>query len=104
MSDESNENLLQRLTNDIDDARWDILKPHHEREALFMLDEHLDLAAVGFAMARDEVEYIKQWINANEVYRPTDEQIELWEKNNTEFQYLIIQPYVLVKIKKEGLQ
>ncbi len=104
MTDDQQENLLQRLTNDIDDAQWDLLKPHHEREALFMLTDNLDLPAVGFAMARDEVEYIKKWLADEEIFRPTNEQIEIWEKENTKFQYLIVQPYVLVKIKKEGLQ
>ncbi|MFG1485942.1 DUF2288 family protein [Halobacteriovorax sp. RZ-2] len=104
MNDENNnENLLERLANDIDDAKWDLLKPHHEREALFMITDELELAAVGFTMARDEVEYIKKWLADEQMFRPTDEQIGTWEEENTEFQYLIVQPYVLVKIKREGL-
>lgn len=103
MSEENNENLIERLANDIDDARWDLLKPHHEREALFMISDELELPAVGYTMASDQVEYIKKWLAEEQMYRPTEEQIEAWENNNTEFKYLIVQPYVLVKIKKEGL-
>ena len=55
MSDENNQNLLERLTSEIDDARWDILKPHHEREALFMINDELELPAVGYTMASDQV-------------------------------------------------
>lgn len=103
MSEENNENLIERLANDIDNARWDLLKPHHEREALFMISDELELPAVGYTMASDQVEYIKKWLAEEQMYRPTEEQIDAWEKDNTEFKYLIVQPYVLVKIKKEGL-
>jgi hypothetical protein len=103
-SSNENENVLERLTKDVDEAGWDLLAPHHEREALFLLDKNLDLPAVGFAMYRDDVQYIQKWLTSGELSRPTDEQINIWKEEEIKFHYLIVQPYVLIKLIAEELQ
>ncbi|EQC51617.1 DUF2288 family protein [Bacteriovorax sp. DB6_IX] len=109
MSDEQTpkteeQNLLERLQNDIDETGWDLLEEHHKRDALFLLTSDLELAPVGMAMARDEVEYIRGWLNDGKMSRPTDELIKTWLENEVKFNYLIVQPYVLIQLKSEDLQ
>ena len=101
---EEKENVLERLTNDIDEARWNMLADHHKREALFILEKNLELAAVGLAMNRDEVSYVQQWLASGELSRPIEEQIAIWKEEETKFKYLIVQPYVLAKVISEDLQ
>lgn len=97
------EKLLEKLQNDVDEASWELLDQHHERGALFVIDNDLELPAVGFTMARDEVEYIRQWLADNKIYRPEEESIAIWKEQETKFNYLIVQPYVLVQVKKDEL-
>jgi len=96
--------LFERLQNDIDEAGWDLIGPHHERESAFLVSSELDLTAVGMAMARDEVEYIRSWLTDGKMARPTDELIAAWTENEVKFDYLIVQPYVLIKTKSDDLQ
>ena len=104
MSKENGTTLLDKLTNDVDEAFWELLAPHHEREALFMVQKPLELPPVGLAMTNDEVEYIRKWLAAGDLYRPTQEQIDVWNEEQTKFKYLIIQPYVIAQIESEDLQ
>jgi hypothetical protein len=98
------ESLLDRLQNDIDEAGWDLIQPHHEREAAFLVTSDLELAPVGMAMARDEVEYIRQWLADGKMSRPSEELINAWIENEVKFDYLIVQPYVLIQLKSDDLQ
>lgn len=104
MTDQQEDNLLERLQNDIDEAGWDLIQPHHERDAAFLVTSDLDLAPVGMAMARDEVEYIRKWLADGKMSRPSDEIISAWLENEVKFNYLIVQPYVLIQLKSEDLQ
>ena len=101
---EDKENLLAKLMNEIDVAKWDLLAPHHEREALFVVNKSLELPPVGLAMTRDEVEYVRNWLTAGDIYQPTEEQIAVWKEEEVKFKYLIVQPYVLAQLVNEELQ
>jgi len=39
------------FTNEIDKASWELLKPHHERGAVFVVANNLELAQVAKALA-----------------------------------------------------
>ncbi len=100
MSDQPSqeESLYEKLKSDIDNTKWELLSPHHERNAAFLISHDLELLAVGVAMARDESKYIKQWINEQKLTPPTEEQVAQWNEEDTEFKYLIIQPYVIFQV------
>ena len=96
--------LLTKLSADIDETTWENLQAHHERQALFCLSDNVELVAAAMAMARDEVNYIQKWLSESDMWKPTDEEIETWKEDDVVFNFLILQPYVLIKIKKDGLQ
>lgn len=91
--------LLERLKQDIDVASWELLGPHVERNAVFVIDPELQLEHVGLAIARDDIESVKHWQNEKMIRGPQQDEIDRWSENPTKnsVEFLIIQPYVLVK-------
>ncbi len=89
-------------TNDFRDQLlkgfWHDLKQHLERDAIIVVDPHLDLGQVATDVAQDRASTIQQWITQKLLGKPSSVQIETWNANPTkEFQFLIVQPYVLIQ-------
>lgn len=91
------EALKVKLKDDIDKASWDMLKVHHERGAVFIVDSNLELVDVGASIALDEVNIIKIWLD-NEQFKKLDEIPENVDMFVRDINFLIIQPYVLIQI------
>lgn len=93
------EGLRDRLLKDLEDASWDMLAPHHEREALFVIGEDVELVDAGIALANDDVELVKEWQQTGRIKRPTEDDVDEYsqDKDKHVWQFLIIQPYVIVK-------
>lgn len=93
--------LIEKLKNEIDHCDWEMLKIHHQNGAVFLLHDSLALEEVGVALAKDQAEKVKEWMEKSWLYRPTDAQAVEWEKKSTKelASFLIIQPYVLIKLK-----
>lgn len=95
--------LEDKLKDEIDKARWELLKDHHTRGALFKVEEGLELSQVGAALAKDEVLKVKEWLGQNLFYKVEDAHVVEFEKTEElEYNFLIIQPYVLIQERKEG--
>jgi hypothetical protein len=92
--------LKEELTGEVQETDWLALEDHHKREALFIVDQKLDLIEVAMAVTEDVSSLIKIWLDSGELARPTDEQIEIWKKNKNQklAKFLIIQPYVLAQL------
>lgn len=86
------------LAESLDEAEWDWLKPHVQRDVVVVVDRELDLLDVGVALARDDALSVQQWISKQQLQKPSLEQLADWNADQTKrFQALIVQPYVLVK-------
>jgi len=90
--------LRERLANEVHRVDWRPLAPHAKRGGLVLVDAGLDLVAVAVAVARDDSERVRRWMNAGQLLKPTSAQIERW-KDETEdrFTVVIVQPYVLAQ-------
>ncbi len=90
--------LRTELTENLDEAEWDWLIPHVQRDAVIVVSQDLDLLDVGVAIASDQVSSVEQWIDQQLMAKPSETQLGNWNSDRTKrFQTLIIQPYVLVK-------
>ncbi|HTL89194.1 MAG TPA: DUF2288 domain-containing protein [Leptolyngbya sp.] len=90
--------LKAELRESLDEAQWDWLMPHAERDAVIVVAGSLDLVEVGYAIANDQVASVNSWIQDCLIYKPSIEQKTVWNEDQTKrFQALILQPYVLVK-------
>jgi hypothetical protein len=90
--------LRTELTANMDEAEWDWLIPHVQRDAVIVVAQGLDLLDVGVAIASDQVSSVQQWIDEQLIAKPSNTQMGIWNGDRTKrFQTLIIQPYVLVQ-------
>lgn len=92
------QDLRAELTAMIDEAEWDWLIPHVQRDAVVIVDPNLDLVDVGIAIANDNVTTVQRWISEQLIHKPTPEQLTDWGSDRSHrFNALIVQPYVLVQ-------
>ncbi len=92
--------LRQRLTAEIDFADWQDLLPHFARQRVFACRDGLALLDAATAVALDDVDTIRKWIFSGLLHTPDDEQATRWLAAKAVFRFVIIQPYVLVKIRE----
>ncbi|MCU0523809.1 MAG: DUF2288 domain-containing protein [Elainella sp. Prado103] len=92
------EDLRAELAEMLDEAEWEWLIPHAQRDAIVMVDPQLDLLDVGMAIAQDQLTTVQRWISEQQIYKPSPEQLADWNADPTHrFTALIVQPYVLVQ-------
>lgn len=92
--------LKEKLSSEIEQADWDMLKPHHERGALFIVDQKLDLIDVGIAIAEDKTSLVKIWLDNKDLYQLDNADKFDQEPCQKIGSFIIIQPYVLLKLDK----
>lgn len=92
------EDIRAELQEMLDEAEWNWLQPHAEREALVVVGQELDLIEVGVAIASDNVQSVQHWLGEQLIYKPSPEQVANWNVNRSKrFNTLIVQPFVLVQ-------
>ncbi|MEB3181092.1 MAG: DUF2288 domain-containing protein [Nostocaceae cyanobacterium] len=92
--------LRAELTENLDEAEWEWLIPHVQRDAVIVVSNDLDLLDVGVAIASDSTVEVQNWISEAFLTKPSVTQLGEWNTNPTKrFNTLIVQPYVLVQEK-----
>jgi hypothetical protein len=90
--------LREELLETLDEAEWEWLIPHVQRDAVILVSQDLDLLDVGEAIANDNTSSVQQWIERQLITKPSVTQVGQWNSDRTKrFNTLIIQPYVLVQ-------
>ena len=93
------QDLRAELAESLDEAEWDWLIPHAQRDAVLVVASELDLLDVGVAIANDDVSSVQYWIGEHLIYKPSPIQLTNWNSDRTKrFKTLIVQPYVLVQL------
>ena len=92
------EDIRAELQEMLDEAEWNWLQPHADRQALVVVGQELDLIDVGVAIASDNVQSVQHWLGEQLIYKPSAEQVADWNVNRSKrFNTLIVQPFVLVQ-------
>lgn len=92
------QDLKAELAENLDEAEWNWLIPHVQRDAVVVVAATLDLLDVGVAIASDNVSSVEHWIGEQLLYKPSPTQLAAWNGDRTKrFNTLIVQPYVLVQ-------
>jgi hypothetical protein len=90
--------LKTELTQNIDEAEWDWLIPHAQRDAIILVSSHLELVDVAVAIASDNISQVGFWIDEALIGKPSNDQLGNWNSDRTKrFDTLIVQPYVLIQ-------
>jgi hypothetical protein len=92
------EDIRSKLSEILDEAELEWLKPHIQKDAVIIVDPELDLLDVGVAIASDNTQSIQHWIGEQLLVKPSQEILNRWNAHpDCKFQAIIIQPYILVK-------
>lgn len=78
------------------EVEWDALRPHHEREALILVEAGLPLVKVAMAVSLDFADDVKGWMEAGAVKKVT-EAVAASFSDDQQFRFLIVQPFVLAQ-------
>ncbi len=90
--------IRTELTENIDEAEWDWLIPHVQRDAVIIVSPQINLVDAGVAIASDNIPTVENWIDDALLAKPSNEQVGQWNLNRSKrFNTLIVQPYVLVQ-------
>ena len=82
----------------VDLVPWHWLRPHHQRDALWVVAAGLDLDAVGAALTHDDAATVRAWLADGSLCKPNQEQLDRWESTPLHpLSMLIVQPFVLVQ-------
>ena len=82
----------------IESVPWHWLRPHQQRDALWVVTAGLDLEIVGTALTRDNAAAVRAWLADGSLCKPNQEQLERWESDPLQsLAMLIVQPFVLVQ-------
>jgi hypothetical protein len=92
------EDLRARIAQEMHRVDWKPLGPHAKRGGLVLVDSGLDLLEVAVAVAEDDSEQVQRWMEAGQLGKPSEAQIEAWQEEAGErFAVAIVQPYVLAQ-------
>jgi len=82
----------------VETVAWHWLRPHQQRDALWVVATDLELEAVGAALSRDDAAAVRAWLANGSLCKPDQEQLARWENNPLQtLAMLIVQPFVLVQ-------
>ena len=87
--------LKEKLKTEIDQCYWGLLEQNIERGAVFIIAGNLDILDVAVAFSEDRTNFIKLWLDQKDLLKIEMTDKERFLKSN--FDYLIIQPYVIIK-------
>lgn len=96
----TDQDLRAQLDESLDEAEWEWLIPHVQRDCVIIVASELDLLEVGEAIAADKALKVQNWIDEALIAKPSAVQIGEWNmQREKRFDTLIVQPFVLVKEK-----
>lgn len=85
---------LEKYSGEVD---WSYLRPHFEAGNLIYVDPCLDLKTAGLAFAHDDQDKVKNWLKCGDLVQPCELHAEHWAKEKTQFQAMIVRPFILAQ-------
>jgi hypothetical protein len=90
----SDEEKLEKYSGNVD---WSYLKPHYEAGSMIYVDPALDLKTAGLAFANDDQAQVKAWLKSGDLVQPCDLHAKHWLESGTQFNAMIVRPFVLAQ-------
>lgn len=97
MLGEDSSTTEQKLANYTGEVVWSYLKPHYENGVLFFVDPELMLEVVGAAFSHNDSKQVEAWLKSGELVKITKLHTAQWEDSTTEFEALVVSPFVLCR-------
>jgi hypothetical protein len=96
------ETLRAKLNTETAKVAWTELQRHHARGVVVSVAGKLDLIEVAVAMAMDKGGDIRQWMQAGQVGKLSDEQAQDWHRRDPDLWSVVVAPWVLVQERLQG--
>lgn len=97
----SSEELMAMLNAQTARLAWDELARHFARGVVIKVAPELDLLEVATAMAQDDKQHIKQWLQRGQVGNATDADAQRWQEDGSVFWAVVVAPWVVVQVSRE---
>jgi hypothetical protein len=79
---------------------WSDLRAHATRGAIVIVSEGLDLLDVAEAVAKDEAERVRAWIEDGRLTKPSLDDLASWSRETEAlWDAIVVAPYVLVRTR-----
>ncbi len=91
--------FIKQLQAQIMPTQWSDLESHYQRDAVIVVSPVIDLAEAAAVVAEDSKEQLTIWLDEKKIYKPSSEEIKIWESEDQIFNFLIVQPFVLIQIQ-----
>jgi hypothetical protein len=92
------EAIRVRLSSLAGPVPFEVLAEHLERDAIFIVAPTVSLLECGVAVAMDDVDRVRAWIDAGELRKPTLDERSSWPKaGKRTWVAIVVQPFVLVQ-------
>jgi hypothetical protein len=88
--------LRDKITAEILPCDWAALRPHHQRQALFLVSPDLDLVEAALAVAANRADRVEAWLTVGRLGRPQASMADVLKAGR--FQFVIVQPFVLAQL------
>lgn len=90
--------MVESFKRDLAGVTWRELKIHLQRDAIITISTEIDLIEAAVAVAEDDKNQVEAWVDAGQLAKPTEKQLEIWEQEEDKsFQMLIVQPFILIQ-------
>lgn len=94
---EDTSSLDEKLEKYTGTVGWKYLAPHFLSGVLYFVDPSLALADVGRAISANEKDKVEAWLKSGDLVKIGDLHAAQWEKGGTEFEALVVSPFVLCR-------
>jgi hypothetical protein len=95
------ESLKRKLNLDTARINWQALAEHQQQEAVVEVDPGLDLIVVASEFVRDNRDQVKDWLDAGQVAKVSDDKAQAWQQQDKELWAVVVAPWVLVQEPKD---
>jgi hypothetical protein len=94
-----NKSLIKKFEDEVEQADWSMLKPHFERDAIWLIEDSLNLFETAVAIATDDVNKIKKWKDTKKIRELFPEEIAEWDNGPFKkiVNFIILTPFVIIQ-------
>ena len=90
--------LSEELAEQVENIEWSALKPHAERGAAILVSPEISLIEAGTKVVADDVATVEAWLSEKKLVKVgPDEIAKLDQAPDKVFQFVILQPFVLMQ-------
>jgi hypothetical protein len=93
----SDAGIRAKLANDIGQVPWSYLAPHALAGNLLFVDPELPLDDVGLAISSNQTDRVQHWLKSGDLLKIEAIHAAQWEDGRTEFEALVVLPFVLCR-------